>query len=253
MNSSTPAKSWEDQACDLLRDIDTKPLESVYCDEGGDAFWADRLPAVRSCGLAQGAALLRHMDAWLGPEQSGTQLRGRSLYVGAGIAELPALVAESVTTEREIDVVNLGQAEMDVLRDAWQRNRLPASVRFVAADAMDYAQTVQAVDHLWCVSVLTDPETYPALSDVSYGRARPWELDGDAFTREQTRVRSLVGALWKSLRLPAIVTTTVEEAPWFLAVAEAASASSPASIEADDALCDTALVEDPLGFLRVRA
>ena len=64
--------------------LDYEALGAVYCYEGGDEFWrAKRGPCAR---LGSRVALLLRKKLRRG---------GRSLYVGAGVSELPALSPKS--------------------------------------------------------------------------------------------------------------------------------------------------------------
>ena len=102
-------------------------------------------------------------------------------------------------------------------------------------------------DHLSCVSVLSDPESFPISSAVSYGRAHAAHVLPGELAAEQERIRFLVAAVAERLGRPAWITTTVEEVPWFLEWAT----QNGARIEGDEEMVDTAIVGDPIGFLRV--
>ena len=64
---------------------------------------------------------------------------------------------------------------------------------------------------------------------------------------EGDEVRQLVAVLLDAIETPCVVTTTVEEVLWFLHEAE----TRHLEVEADDETVETALVGDPIGFLRV--
>jgi len=53
--------------------------------------------------------------------------------------------------------------------------------------------------------------------------------------------------VFAGLSVPGVITTTVEEVAWFLSMA----ADRGLTIEADEEMVPTAIVGDPLGFLRV--
>ena len=67
------------------------------------------------------------------------------------------------------------------------------------------------------------------------------------FEAERNRLRALVGTLLDGLRRPGLVTTTFEEVPWLLD----AATTRGLTVDADDAALETAIVGDPIGFLRV--
>ena len=123
---------------------------------------------------------------------------------------------------------------------------IPLSFAFRCCDAMEAAGD-GGFDHLSLVSVLNDPEHYPTVSDMSYGRLHPVQMDLVAFEQERSRLRSLVDHLLGVLTTPAWLTTTIEEMPWVLAVAE----TRGLRLEADEDIVETALVGDPLCFLRI--
>jgi hypothetical protein len=50
------------------------------------------------------------------------------------------------------------------------------ALRFLPQDARTAALGTM-FDHLGCISVFTDPEAWPMLSDVAYGRIAPVQID----------------------------------------------------------------------------
>ena len=70
------------------------------------------------------------------------------------------------------------------------------------------------IDHLWLVSVLNDPERFPELSSLSYGRADPVTFNARKFLPQQRTVATLVDRCLSRLASPGLVTTTVEEVVW---------------------------------------
>lgn len=215
--------------------LDYAALAEIYCDDGGSDFWEDRRGAVVDLGLSWAAELTARLS-------SG----GRSSYVGAGVAELPALLTEVRDLGRECRVTSLRERECDTLNASLEAVGMADRLRFSAGDAGALDET--GFDHLSVVSVLDDPETYPWVSLVTYGRTSPVELDVGAFEAERTAVRALVAKLCGALTLPATVTTTFEEVPWILDYANQAGLS----VEGDETMVETALVGDPLGFLTLR-
>ena len=102
-------------------------------------------------------------------------------------------------------------------------------------------------DHLGCISVFTDPELWPVMSDVAYGRVAPVQLDVERFTTERAHARELARDLFARLVRPGLITTTFEEVSWFLEQAQAHGTT----IDAGDELIEAAVVGDPVGFLAV--
>ena len=122
--------------------LDYKRLESVYCYEGGEEFWRAKREPCRRLGTKVAEVLIKKLPHG-----------GRSLYVGAGVTELPALLAEAIELQRLVAPYNLRRSEVTVLNRACRS--LP--VRFKSQDA---ASAPGLCDHLWIVSVLNDPERF---------------------------------------------------------------------------------------------
>jgi hypothetical protein len=73
-------------------------------------------------------------------------------------------------------------------------------------------------DHLWFVSVLTDPEAFPALHDKLYDRqkgASELATGRGELSVDRQRAGILVGLALDAIQVPAILTTTDEELPFF--------------------------------------
>jgi hypothetical protein len=139
--------------------LDYQALGPVYCYEGGDEFWKAKRGPCQRLGMKMAEALVRRLPS-----------DGRSLYVGAGVVELPPLLAEALERRRQVEPYNLRRKEVGALNRALRA--LP--VRFIAQDA---ASAGGRFDHLWMVSVLNDPERFPHLSPLSYGNADPVTFD----------------------------------------------------------------------------
>ena len=176
--------------------LEYRTLGPVYCYDGGDEFWRAKREPCRRLGLRVARDLIGRLPPL-----------GRSLYVGAGVAELPALVAEALEVERRVVAHNLRRVEVAALNRACRGT----GVRFRATDA---ATAPGTYDHIWIVSVLNDPERFPHLAPLSYGRADPVSFDPVWFEKERRVVRSIVDGCLPKLRLPGIVTTSVEEVIW---------------------------------------
>ncbi len=232
-----PTPATVDKITSLFAHLDYGALGDIYCDEGGAAFWDDRRSPALELGLIWAAAL--------GPR---IPPGGSSLYVGAGVAELPALVTEALDLRRGLRVASLRTAECEILNRSLDAAGLGDRVRFTPGGVLGHLdEDPGPFDHLSVVSVLDDPETYPLVSGVTYGRIPPVLLDVGGFCQERDKVRELVAALFDAAKVPFLVTTTGEEVPWFLHEAEARDLR----VEADDETIETALVGDPIGFLRV--
>lgn len=180
----------------LFDRLDYHRLGPVYCYEGGEEFWRARREPCRRLGTKIADALVRKLSP-----------NGRSLYVGAGVAELPCLLAESLELHRQVEPYNLRRTEVATLNRACQGSGITFRART--------AQVARGpFDHLWIVSVLNDPERFPDLSPLSYGNANPVTFNPARFERQRRTVQSIVNRCLAKLSLPALVTTSVEEVVW---------------------------------------
>lgn len=209
--------------------LDYKRLESVYCYEGGDEFWKAKREPCRKLGISVAEALVKKLPAG-----------GRSLYVGAGVTELPALLAEIHERDRQVEPYNLRRTEVIVLNRACRST----PVKFKAQDA---ASAQGRFDHLWIVSVLNDPERFPHLAPLSYGRADPVSFDPARFQAERRIVQTIVNRCMAKLTVPGLVTTSTEEVVW---IADWCHRHTiPYQVERKQYA--TALVGDPICFIKV--
>jgi hypothetical protein len=216
--------------------LDWSALGEVYCDWGGETFWRERRAGVVTMGRDLGKRLLHRVGRG-----------GASLWVGAGVGELPVLLGELLLHERRVVPTNLRARECELLNAALQAAAPELPMRYLAEDARTAAPAA-TFDHLGCVSVFTDPETWPVLADVAYGRIAPAQLDVERFAVERDAARELAAGLFARLARPGLITTTAEEVAWFLEPAAAVGAA----IDAGEDLVPTAVVGDPVGFLAVR-
>ncbi len=209
--------------------LDYTRLESVYCYEGGDEFWRTKRAPCRRLGTKVAEALLRRLPR-----------DGRSLYVGAGVAELPALLAEAIDGRRTVEPYNLRRSEVAALNRACRG--LP--IRFRALDA---SVARGRFDHIWIVSVLNDPERFPHLSTLSYGRADPVTFKHVFFQKERRVVQAIVNRCMPRLDVPGLVTTSTEEVVWIADWCHRHHV--PYRVERRQ--YPTALVNDPICFITV--
>jgi len=208
---------------------DYAALGAIYCHDGGEEFWQEKRGPCQRLGVELAEVLLGRL-----------RRGGRSLYVGAGVAEIPILAMETMELDRAVAAYNLREAEVILLNQACKS--FPFHYRHGDAGA-----AAGIFDHLWIVSVLNDPERFPELSALSYGQANPAVFDPAAFTRERAEVRAIAAGCLKKLELPGLVTTSVEEIPW---IAEWCTTHNiPCTVEEKD--YPTAIVEDPVCFIRI--
>jgi hypothetical protein len=181
---------------EIFARLDYGRLGSIYCDEGGDEFWKAKRGPCQRLGMKLAHALLPRLT-----------VGGASLYVGAGVAEIPLVAMESLDLGRRVAACNLRKKEVSILNRACAE--LP--IRYQHRDA---GSVNERIDHLWLVSVLNDPERFPELSSLSYGRANPVTFNARKFLPQQRTVASLVDRCLSRLTSPGLVTTTVEEVVW---------------------------------------
>ena len=209
--------------------LDYKTLGRVYCYEGGNEFWHARREPCQRLGIRVAGALLEKLP-----------IGGRSLYIGAGVAELPTLLAEAWEHQRQVEPYNLRRSEVAALNRACRT----LHVSFRARDAVSARGRF---DHLWIVSVLNDPERFPHLAPLSYGEANPVTFNPRRFQKERRVVQDIVNRCMPKLSLPGLVTTSTEEVVW---IAEWCHRhKTPYRVGRPQ--YPTALVGDPICFIRV--
>ena len=232
-NLNGPSQSLNTRTRQVIRDVfpklDYAVLGDMYCDEGGEAFWNAHRKKCQTMGLKIAETLKQRLSQ-----------KGRSLYVGAGVAELPMLVLETLDMNRTVEAYNLREREADILNQAC--HGLPFTIQ--ATDAQTARGTF---DHLWIASVLNDPECFPETSALSYGRADPVRFDPVAFQRERTHIQRLLDACLPKLSSPGLLSTTVEEVTWM--TDWLTRKQIPFHVE--EQLYPTAIVGDPLCFIRI--
>lgn len=214
---------------EIFAELNYAALGDVYCEEGGEAFWTAHKKKCRTMGIRIAEALKRRLSQ-----------KGRSLYVGAGVAELPMLVLETLEMNRTVQAHNLREQEADVLNRACVA--LPFAIHATAA------QTARGTfDHLWIASVLNDPECFPETSALAYGRADPVGFNPEAFQQERTQIRDLLDACLRKLSRPGLLSTTVEEVTWMTEWLN----RHQIPFHVEEQLYPTAIVGDPVCFIRI--
>lgn len=213
----------------IFSELDYQALGPIYCDGGGTDFWQDRRKPCEKMGIRVAKAL-----------KSKLSPNGRSLYVGAGVAEIPPLIMEKLDLGREVFPYNLRTAEVSTLNHSCKN----AGITFFPQPA----ETAPGnFDHLWLVSVLNDPEQFPHLSALSYNRADPIYFDPTAFARERKAVWKMFLGCMQKLTYPALITTSVEELLWVTHWCE----TYKVPVQVEKKTYPTALVGDPICFIWV--
>src|SRR6188768_4256268 len=131
-------------------ELDWELLGRAACDGDGTTFFdAEFRERILDTGL------------WFA-EDLGARLekgRGRSLYVGAEIAELPLILAEELVMKRRVEWLNIECAQTTELVRALRAvsARLGVELPVPRVDAVTNIEPASC-DHVWLVSVLTDPD-----------------------------------------------------------------------------------------------
>ncbi len=146
----------------IQAELNWERLGRAYCEGDGTDFFDDEL---RERWLDVG---LKIADTLAGHLSHGS---GRSVYVGAALAEVPIMLVESIVLGREVMWINIACDEIDelerVVRLVAERFEIALPLPSLAAlESLPRA----SFDHVWMVSVLTDPDHFPALHDELYDR-----------------------------------------------------------------------------------
>ena len=213
----------------VFQALDYGSLAPIYCEEGGDAFWKAHRGSCERLGLKLSRVLKEHLE-------SG----GRSLYVGAGVAELPMIIMEMKELDRSVSAHNLRRQEVEVIHQA-----CPDLTQCL--QSTDAQSASGHFDHIWIVSVLNDPERFPEVAALSYGRANPATFDPIKFSNERTIVQTTTKKCLKKLTKPGLVTTSVEEIPWITQWCE----NQIISYRIGEQDYPTAIVGDPICFIEI--
>ena len=185
-------------------ELDWELLGRSYCEGDGSDFFDE---AFRARILETGMRFAEDIGRALG------EARGRSLYLGAEIAELPLILAEHLVLGRRVEWLNI---------DCAQTTELVRAIRAVSARvAVDlpvprvgglHEIEPGSCDHLWMVSVLTDPDSFPALHDTLYERAGgPLATGRGSLADDRRRADELVEVLLECAAPRCVLSTSDEE------------------------------------------
>lgn len=204
---------------ELESELDWRLLGELHCHEGGEAFYPpEQRLAMREAGLRFAADVAEALEGL--PSSSPA----RSLYLGASVAELAPMLCELAVLGREVALRRLPDAESEELARAFDAvgARLGQPMPAISTD-VSAPIARGAFDHLWMVSVLTDPQAFPGLHDELYGRQGTERATGvgDA-ADDRRRAQELVEAALAGLARRALLTTSDEELAFFEAACERA-------------------------------
>lgn len=200
----------------VFEELDWALLGRHACEgEGGEDFYDE--PS-REALLDAGLRIAGDLGAALEPLP---EKPGRSLYVGAAVAELPPILFETILARRRVFWCNLPGPEADELGRALAAVSGRLDVKLPTVRTAD-SFPPGPFDHLWLASVLTDPEHYPALHDHLYER-RGTELAtgrGDLGADRRNAARLTRRAV-EGLISPGVLVTSDEELPLLAEAVEA--------------------------------
>jgi hypothetical protein len=231
--------------CELDAELDWAELGAHYCEGDAETFFDDGLvERMRDVGLRLAADLAEKLG-----EQAASSPR-TSLYVGAGVFELPPILCETLVLGRRVVVHTLESAETREIARAMAAVAARTSILLTAFGTEPLPHSAPcSVDHAWLVSVLTDPDAFPALHDELYQRhGTPLATARGDSGHERARARDLVSRLCSGLTPDALVTTTDEELPWI----EEAAAEQGARVEVPDRARLSGIVGDAVRLCRWR-
>ncbi|HIF40421.1 MAG TPA: hypothetical protein EYQ74_04910 [Planctomycetes bacterium] len=204
----------------LEETLDWVALGHEYCHDGGEAFFeGEQREAIREAGFLMAADLKDSLGAL--PDDSP----GQSLWVGAAVAELVPILTDHLVLGRTVHWHNIDCAETTELNRALEFVERETGVALPRINTQR-CPTRDRYDLLWVVSVLTDPDAFPALHFHFYERqdaagiVRPGQLDEEG-KRAEEWTRNLLG----QLAVPGVLVTTDEEFGFFKAAADADSRS----------------------------
>lgn len=228
----------------LESELDWALLGGLYCWEGGVEFFPpEQVEAIREAGLVVASALFEELERIGGGER-------RSLYVGAGVAELVPILCERLVLEREVVAINLPGEESAELNRAFAATEASIGYELPRIETAGLDAVTGTFDHGWLVSVINDPEAFPALHDELYERAGEELATGRGVLEEdRARAKELAEAFLAKLALPALLSTTDEEWPFLAPLLE----SRGRAVEPSSRALLTAVVGDPLRFYRLSA
>ena len=229
---------------ELFDHLDWLALGKHYCFDGGDDFFDEE--ARRSLFAAELGFASEVVEALQEPSFGAPS---RSLYVGAALSELGPLLGEQLLLDREVVAYSLDNAETRELNRALAEvaRELELDLPQIRTEDLTSAQ-LEPVSHLWMVSVLNDPEAFPALHDKLYEReGTELAMNSGDLAENEARAVQLAGVALNTLTRPGLLTTSDEEAP----LVEAVAAELGRKLEPLSEPLLSPVVEDPVRFWRV--
>lgn len=228
---------------ELVEELDWERLGRTYCEGDGSTFFdEEKVEGVLETGLG----LVDELVNALPPKGSG-----RSLYLGAAVAELPLILAEKLVLGRAVLWLNLAGDEVDELTRALHVVGAKLGLDLPLPSTQPLSNYADAsCDHLWMASVLTDPDVFPALHDELYGRAgTPMGTGRGDLESERGRAEALSRELLAKAAETGVISTTDEELTLLRKLAR--EAGLDLRVPRDG--IESAIVGDVVRFVRFRA
>ncbi len=189
----------------LELELDWELLGRAYCEGDASEFFDAALrERVLDTGLRLADELAGRFAAD-GPR--------RSLYLGAAVAELAPMLVEHLVLGREVIWINLAGEESSELARALNvvGAKLGVGLPVPSFDSLDRVDKASC-DHLWMVSVLTDPDAFPALHDELYQRAGSDLATGrGSLSDDRRRANELCRGLLQRAASPCTLCSSDEE------------------------------------------
>lgn len=185
-------------------ELDWELLGRSTCEGDGTEFFDD---ALREKIVDTGCRFAEDIASAL------ADATGRSLYLGAEIAELPLILAEHLVMGRRVEWLNLAGAHTDEIERAIRAVSARLSIELPVPTSRSLSDIEPAsCDHLWMVSVLTDPDHFPALHDALYERTSgPLATGRGSLDDDRVRAQALVEVFLDRAAARCVLSTTDEE------------------------------------------
>ena len=188
----------------ILAELDWELLGRSYCEGDGSDFFDDELRAsILDTGLLFADDIASALDG----------ARGTSLYLGAELAELPVILAEHFVLGRKIEWLNLECAQTSEITRTLRAVGAKLGLELPLSEVRALSSiTPGSCDHLWMVSVLTDPDGFPALHDELYERTGSELATGrGVLAQDRERAEKLVEELLERSAPGCVLSTSDEE------------------------------------------
>lgn len=187
-----------------MGELDWDLLGRESCEGDGSELFD---PAMRERILETGLLLAGDLGNVLG------DATGASLYLGAEVAELAPMLAEHLVLGRRIEWLNVESPITRELVRALNAASARLGVELPRPSFRDVTEIApESCNHLWMVSVLTDPDHFPALHDVLYARSNTTLATGRGnLIDDRARAEQIVEAVFDRATPSCVLTTTDEE------------------------------------------